>query len=117
MIDYSTLKIIKPISDKDIALFNTFKDRFVDALNDRANLLKDDLTICYKIHKRIYNFPKMRPGINCCIDKDLWLSMVLNINRAIKETEPVIESALKATAASKPKKKTARRKRTTKTKK
>ena len=75
-------KIIKPISDKDRALWVSIRTRLRKSLETEKGILKQDLRVCFAIHKRIFNKPQTAPSINCCIDVETWLYMVKNINIA-----------------------------------
>jgi len=67
-------------SDKE--LWVTFRGRLKKALEGDTQILKHDLVMCYKIHKRIYGLPQTAPSINCCIDIDTWLVMIKNVNKS-----------------------------------
>ena len=95
-------KVIVPIADYDIKLWDSIRERLRKALNEEKTILKNDLKQCFMIHKRVFLKPNTAPSINCCIDIQTWLMMCDNIDNACgyleaKEEDP-IEQAVKKVA-------------------
>ena len=75
-------KIITPMTDRDKSLWLGVRTRLKLSLRDKKSIIKNDLRLCFRIHKRVFGKPQTAPSINCCIDIALWEYMVTNINKA-----------------------------------
>ncbi len=71
------------MTDKDINLWFSIRDRVKLGLEDKGTLRKQDLISTWALHKKLFGEPKFRPRINCCINKSLatWLRMAKNLNK------------------------------------
>ena len=45
------------------------------------NVRKQDLQLCFKLHKQEFDEPKVIGKITCCIEKDLWIERIGNLNK------------------------------------
>jgi len=59
--------------------------RFAKSLKDETTILKQDLQLCWSLHLAVYEKPKYKPSINCCLDIALWAEMCKNLNKAFTQ--------------------------------